>query len=93
MGNPAEAQGFRGQGAKGWFGWWDNPQQEALVQEWLAASDEAEQIRIARAIGDLAMDEVPTIPLGQYYIRTVFRSNLAGMLQGPCPVPWNLRRV
>lgn len=92
-GNPAVAQNLRGMGAKGWFGWWDSPKQEALVQDWLAASDEAEQTRIARAIGDLAMEEAPTIPLGQYYIRTVFRSNLTGMLQGPCPVPWNLRRV
>ena len=91
--NPAVAQQLRGQGAKGWFGWWDNPKQEELVRDWLAAPDEAAQTRVAMAIGELAMEEVPSIPLGQYYICTVFRKNLVGMLQGPCPLPWNLRRV
>jgi len=91
--NPAVAQQLRGQGTKGWFGWWDNSRQEELVRDWLAAPDEAAQTRVAMAIGELAMEEVPSIPLGQYYIRTVFRKNIVGMLQGPCPLPWNLRRV
>jgi peptide/nickel transport system substrate-binding protein len=62
-----------------------------MVQDWLAAPDEASQTRIARAIGVLALEETPSIPLGQFFIRTVFRKSITGMLQGPCPYPWNIR--
>ena len=91
--NPAVAQPIRGQGARGWFGWWDGPKLEGMVREWLAASNEADQTRIARAIGVLAMEEAPSIPLGQFFIRTVFRKSITGLLQGPCPYPWNIRPV
>ena len=47
--------------------------------------------RLARAIGDLALEEVATIPLGMFFVRTAFRSGLTGMLEGPSPYPWNLR--
>ena len=89
--NPAVASPWRGQGKQGWFGWWDNPRLEAMVNDWLAAPDEAAQTTVAKAIGVLALEEAPSIPLGQYYIRTVFNKRLTGMLQGPCPYPWNLR--
>jgi peptide/nickel transport system substrate-binding protein len=89
--NPAVAQPVRGQGAKGWFGWWSSPKQEEMVQDWLAAPDEISQTRIARAIGELALEDVATIPLGQFFIRTVFRRAITGVLQGPCPYPWNIR--
>ena len=89
--NPGVSQIVRGQGAKGWFGWWSSPVVEAMVQDWLAAPDPAAQTRIAKAIGDKALEQVATIPLGQFYIRTVFRRSLTGMLQGPCPYPWNIR--
>jgi peptide/nickel transport system substrate-binding protein len=89
--NPAVAETVRGTGEKGWFGWWSSPAQEARVQEWLAASDEATQIKIAKAIADAALTDVATIPLGQFLIRTVYRRGLTGMLQGPCPYPWNIR--
>ncbi len=91
--NPAVASPWRGQGAQGWFGWWGNARVEAMVNDWLAAPDEASQTSVAKAIGVLALEEAPSIPLGQYYIRTVFRKRLTGMLQGPCPYPWNLREA
>jgi peptide/nickel transport system substrate-binding protein len=89
--NPAVAETVRGLGPKGWFGWWDSPEQEARVQDWLAAPDEVSQIRIARAIAEAALTDVATIPLGQFFIRTVYAKSLTGMLQGPCPYPWNIR--
>ena len=91
--NPAVASVVRGQGQQGWFGWWDSPKAEALVQDWLNAPTEAEQTRIAKALGVLALDDVATIPLGQFFIRTVFRRSISGVLQGPCPYPWNIRPV
>ncbi|MBS0640232.1 MAG: ABC transporter substrate-binding protein [Proteobacteria bacterium] len=89
--NPAVSQVVRGQGGKGWFGWWADPQIEAMTQQWFDAPDEPTQTKIARQIGVLAMQQAPTVPLGQFFIRTVFRKRITGMLQGPCPYPWNIR--
>ena len=91
--NPAVSTLVRGQGAKGWFGWWDSPKAEAMVQEWIDAADPAERHRLAKAIGDLALEEVATMPLGMFYVRTAFRKGLTGMLEGPIPYPWGLRRA
>ena len=43
------------------------------AQDWLAATDPAEQKRIALALNMLAMEEVATVPVGQFYLRTAFR--------------------
>ena len=85
------AETVRGRGAKGWFGWWSSPAQEQRVQEWLAAPDEATQTRIAKEIATDALQDVGTIPLGQFFIRTVYNKRITGLLQGPCPYPWNVR--
>jgi peptide/nickel transport system substrate-binding protein len=90
--NPALSSLVRGQGAAGWFGWWTSPRAEALAEEWLYAPDEAAQRRVAGALGRLAMEEVATVPLGQFTIRTAFRRDITGILQGSAPYPWNVRR-
>lgn len=91
--NPAVNYLVRGPGEAGWFGWWRNPPSEALADEWLAASDPAVQARIAMEMGRIAMEEVSCVPLGQFYLQTAFRKNLTGVLTGPSPYPWNVRRV
>jgi peptide/nickel transport system substrate-binding protein len=45
------------------------------------------------AIQAIAFEDVPTIPLGQYFPRTAMRSNLTGFLPGAAAVPWNIRRT
>ncbi|MBN8903673.1 MAG: ABC transporter substrate-binding protein, partial [Rhodospirillales bacterium] len=89
--NPAVAETVRGRGAKGWFGWWSSPAQEQRVQEWLAAPDEATQTRIAKEIATDALQDVGTIPLGQFFIRTVYNKRITGLLQGPYPYPWHVQ--
>lgn len=89
--NPAASVIVRGQGAAGWFGWWDSPKVEELTREWLDASDPVEQSRLARAVGDLAMEDVATIPLGRFFVKTAYRPTITGILQGPSPFPWNVR--
>jgi peptide/nickel transport system substrate-binding protein len=91
-GNPASSTIVRGQGADGWFGWWNSPRAEELVQAWLDAPDEAAQRRTAQTLGRLALEEVATIPLGQFTIRTAYRRDLSGMLASSIPLPWNLKR-
>ena len=92
-GNPALSLLVRGQGAKGWFGWWDNPTAEQLAEEWLYAADAEAQKKAAVTLGRLALEEVATIPLGQFVIRTAYRKSLTGMLKGSAPYPWGVKRV
>ncbi len=81
----------RGQGQSGWYGWWTNPHAEDMVREWLDASGDAEQRRLATAIQNLALDEVATVPLGQFFLKTAYRSSITGILQGVGVYPWNVR--
>lgn len=92
-GTPATSLLVRGQGLRSWFGWWDSPRAEALTEEWLFAPDEAGQQKAARELGRLALEEVATVPLGQFTLRTAYRRTLTGMLQGSAPYPWNLKRA
>ena len=89
--NPAISTLLRSQGGGAWFGWPDSPAIEALVQDWLAAPDAAAQARIADAIGVAGLQEVTTVPLGQFFIKTAFRKEITGVLQGVAPYPWNVR--
>lgn len=92
-GNPAMSSLVRGQGEKGWFGWWKSDAAEALAEEWLYAPDEAAQRKSAKALARLALEEVATIPLGQFVSRTAYRKDMTGMLAGSAPYPWGLKRV
>ena len=47
--NPAVNATLRGQGERGWFGWYANPRVEDAAAQWLQASTEAEQKRLAEA--------------------------------------------
>ncbi|WP_375457622.1 ABC transporter substrate-binding protein [uncultured Enterovirga sp.] len=88
---PAISTLVRQQGKDAWFGWPDDPKAEAMVQDWLAAPDEAGRGRIAEAIGQAAMEDVATIPVGQFFIKTAFRKSITGVLQGIAPYPYNVR--
>ena len=91
--NPAVSALVRGQGAKGWFGWWESARAEEMTEQWVNAADADRRATLAEAIATLALEEVATIPLGMFYTKTAFRTGLTGMLEGPVPYPWNLRRL
>jgi len=90
--NPAVTATLRGQGDRGWFGWYRNDRVEQLAAEWLQAEAEGEQKRLADEIQKESFENVPVLPLGQFFIRTGRRSNLTGMLKGNAPYTWNLRK-
>ena len=91
MASPANSQGMRGNGAQAWFGWPDAPKLETLRDEWFNAPDLAAQQKIGRALQLQAFEDVPFLPLGQYFQSTVQQRSLAGTLKG-LPVFWNVRR-
>ena len=88
--NPVVSAPFRGLGAAGWFGWYENPKIEQLTQEWLDAKDEDARKKIAAAIQLENYAQVPTVTLGQFQIPTAYRKSLAGKLEFTGPLFWNV---
>jgi peptide/nickel transport system substrate-binding protein len=64
---------------------------EEMIQSWLDAPDAESQKTVADAVNKLAQDDVATIPLGQFSIRTAYRSNLTGFVKGSMPYSWGVR--
>lgn len=92
-GNPATNFLTRGQGDKGWFGWWKSDKAEELTDAWLNAPDEAAQRKVAGELNRLVLDEAGTIPLGQFMLKTAYRKSLTGILHGNAPYPWGVKRA
>jgi peptide/nickel transport system substrate-binding protein len=91
MFNPGVHQSLRGHGQQAWFGWPTIPRIEELRQAWFDAPDVAAQQRICRDIQQVAFEDVPYLPLGQYFQATAYRRNLTGVLKG-LPMFWNVQR-
>jgi peptide/nickel transport system substrate-binding protein len=91
MFNPGLHQPLRGHGDAAWFGWPRMPRVEELRQAWFDAADLPAQQAIARQLQEAAFQEVPYLPLGQYFQATAYRRGLTGILKG-LPLFWNLQR-
>jgi len=88
--NPATHNFLRGSGDKATFGWPDIPRMEELRDEWLFSSDPDANQRIGREMQKLAFENVPYIPLGQFYQPTAYRDRISNLLEG-APLFWNLK--
>jgi peptide/nickel transport system substrate-binding protein len=80
--DPAVSFLARGDGAKAWFGWPDDPKLEALRASWFAADTLARQQAIAQAMQRDMLEFAPYLPLGQILQPTVYRTSLSGILPG-----------
>ncbi len=89
--NPAVSSLVKGPGPTGWFGWYTSPRAQDLVEAWLAAAEPERQRILANELNKLAQDEVATIPLGQFFIRTAYRRSITGLAKGSMPYPWGVR--
>jgi peptide/nickel transport system substrate-binding protein len=89
--NPAGHVFLRGNGKEATVGWPSSPKIEELRDVWFKAPDIAAQKALADKLQLQAFEDVPYVPLGQYFIPTAYQANLTGMLNGG-PVFWNIRR-
>jgi len=92
MFNPGVHQSLRGHGQQAWFGWPTIPRIEELRQAWFDAPDLAAQQAVGRQIQEVAFQEVPYLPLGQYFQATAYRRDITGVLKG-LPLFWNVQRA
>ena len=90
--NPVVSAILRGQGDKGWFGWFSDEKIEQLTNQFLTAKDQAAQLKLTDEIQQEAFQQAPTIPLGLFYIRSAYSSTLTHMLQSQAPFFWSVRR-
>ncbi|MDA8051773.1 MAG: ABC transporter substrate-binding protein [Rhodospirillales bacterium] len=77
----------------GWFGWYKSAKMESLRDAWFTAPDLAAQKKVAIAIQKLVWEEVPYIPLGQWFQPIAFRDTISGIIRAPFPIFWNVRKA
>lgn len=88
--NPIGHVFLRGNGRKAMFGWPTAPKIEALRQDWIDAATADQRKALAVQLQKEAFEDVPYVPLGQYFSPTASRKNVTGILDG-FPIFWNVR--
>lgn len=84
---------LNGRGDQAWFGWPDDPELEALKQEFIDAKTPEEQKAATDKIQAHAIDVVNYIPLGEYNFPQARRAVLTDMLPTAVPVFWGLNKA
>ena len=66
---------------------------EELVHTWSIAETAQARDAAADAVQMRAFEMVPFINVGQFEIRSAYRKDLAGIVEGTGAFMWNVRRV
>jgi peptide/nickel transport system substrate-binding protein len=84
---------IRGNGSGAWFGWPTDAKMEGLRDAWLDAPDLAAQQKICADMQSHAFEQVPFIPIGQWFYPTAFRNTVTDIVRGPNILHWNLKKA
>ena len=90
--NPLTMPMMNASGDKGWFGWQNDPQIEALKVKFSQAVSLADKKKLAETIQLRAFETASHVPLGQYIHPSAFRKNITGMLPSEATVFWNIEK-
>jgi peptide/nickel transport system substrate-binding protein len=74
-------------------GWPTSPRIEELRRAWLDARDLDEQRRIATELQLQVWQDVPFIPMGEYWQATAYRNGLTGITPGCFVTFYNVKRA
>jgi len=91
LNNPAGHLLLRANGDGAWFGWPTAPKIEALRDTWFDAPDMEAQKKVAQELQVQMFQDLPYIPLGQYFVNSGYRRGLTDIRRG-IPLPINVRR-
>jgi len=91
--NPYGNPMIRADGLAAVNGWPTSPRIEALRAAWLDAGDLDEQRRICAELQMQMWQDVPYIPMGEYWQSTAYRRDLLDVLPGCFAVFWGIRRA
>jgi peptide/nickel transport system substrate-binding protein len=91
--NPVATAALNATGEKGWFGWFDDPKLEAMKRQFAEETDLERQKAIAAEIQQYALHTLVTHAyVGQWYQPMAHRKTVTGILRGPSPYFWHLRK-
>jgi peptide/nickel transport system substrate-binding protein len=90
--DPSNHYAIRGNGdeSSAWPGWCVSPKLEALRNAWFEAPTEAAQKQVCHDMQMQCLEDVPSIPLGQYIQPMAWRSSVTGVSNGFATF-WNVR--
>src|SRR6516164_1542433 len=91
--NPYGNPWIRADGLAAFPGWPASPRIEALRAAWLDTGDLDEQRRICVELQMQLWQDVPYIPMGEYWQSTAYRKDLLDVLPGCFAVFWGIRRA
>jgi peptide/nickel transport system substrate-binding protein len=91
--NPYGNPMIRADGLAAWLGWPTSPRIEALRAAWLDAASLDEQRRICTELQRQLWQDVPYIPMGEYWQSTAYRKDLLDVLPGCFAVFWGVHRA
>jgi peptide/nickel transport system substrate-binding protein len=91
--NPYGNRVIRADGPAAWDGWPTSPRIEALRAAWLDAGSLDEQGRICTELQIQLWQDVPYIPMGEYWQSTAYRKDLVDVVSGCFAVFYGVRRA
>ena len=91
--NPYGNNLIRADGLAAGLGWPTSERIEALRAAWLDAANLDEQRRICTELQLQLWQDVPYIPMGEYWQSTAYRKDLLDVLPGCFSVFWGIRRA
>jgi len=91
--NPASYTAIRANGDKAWFGWPVNEAVEKEVAAWFDAKNLDEEKAIMARLNKAAMDYVVYVPTGHWVGYQAWRSNVEGVVNGPLPWFWGVKKA
>ncbi len=90
--NPVGHTFLRGNGKDGMMGWPSAPKIEELRTQWIQAPDADAQKKLAVALQQQALIDVPYVPLGQTFSPTCFARDITAVLNG-FVIFWNVKKA
>ena len=91
--DPLSAPALRGNGAKAWYGWPDDPKVEELRKLFIESPDETVRKHACEEIQAEAFAQGLYAPLGQYFQSAAWRSNIDGQVKAQPPLFWNVTKT
>jgi peptide/nickel transport system substrate-binding protein len=91
--NPYGNQAIRADGKAGWDGWPTSARIEALRAAWLDAAGLNEQRRVCAELQKQLWEDVPFIPMGEYWQATAYRKDLLDVVPGCFATFYGVRRA
>ncbi len=91
--NPASYTAIRANGDKAWFGWPNIPSVEQEVANWFEAKSPDEEKAAMGRLNTEAFKNVVYGPTGFFQVYQAWRSNLTGVVKGPLPFAWDVKKT